>query len=244
MTSIILIVLACIIVFSMGSGAFSGFLNKKRAKSVQTSYGTKGKTDEQKKVIKYFTTGGCISDRISDEKYEMLVATRLQAASNKEHALEVLGLDESQVQEIPPVCFHGYLFEDALERNHFYTNLLKKRGNDDEWRSSAYMVSWIFFGDHEVYFYQEIFCMDSLDGRITTDEYFYDDIVNFYTVKDGKEELITTGCLGTGTRTQRVTPSFAIMVPGETKIVSLNMSERNMAAIEGMKQKLREKKIQ
>ena len=218
-------------------------LGKRRKTTIiQTSLGTKGKTREQKRVIKYFQTAGCLSRAMSDDEYDSLVATRLQAASNKEHALEVLGLDESQVQEIQPVCFHGYLYSDPkIEENNL---ILKKRGNDDEWRSSAYMVSWIFFGDHEVYFYQEVFCMDSLDGWVSTDEYFYDDIVNFYPIRDKKEELIISGCLGLDSaRTQRVTPSFAILVPGETKLVSLNMTDRNMAAIEGMKQKLREKKI-
>ena len=154
------------------------FGKRRKTTIIQTSLGTRGKTREQKRVIKYFQTAGCLSRAMSDDEYDTLVATRLQAASNKEHALEVLGLDESQVQEIQPVCFHGYLYEDSkIEENNL---ILKKRGNDDEWRSSAYMVSWIFFGDHEVYFYQEVFCMDSLDGWVSTDVYFYDDIVTMF----------------------------------------------------------------
>lgn len=216
---------------------------RNRTTIIQTSMGKRGKTREQKNVIKYFSTGGCLIDRMSDDQYDTLVATRLQAASNKEKALEVLGLDESQVQEIQPVCFHGYVFEDpAVESNNI---IYKKRGKDDEWRSSAYEVSWLFFGDHEVFLYQELFCMDSLDGWVNTDEYFYKDIVNFNTERTKKEELIVSGCLGLDSaRTQRVTPSFMIQVPDRYLKVWLAMSERNMAAIEGMKQKLREKKMQ
>lgn len=185
---------------------------------------------EREEVVKYLKSNHFASGRMSDEKYDMLVATRLQDIVSPRQALKVLGIDESQVQEIPPVCFHGYLFDDdTLEE--MGVNILSAVGQDGEWRSSAYMVTWIFFGNDEIYFYQEVFCLNADYGWISTDEIFYTDVEAFYTLTT-KEE---------GKKTET---AFYIMQPGRKKEVRLTMNERNMAAIEGMKQKLREKKLQ
>ncbi|MBQ6087434.1 MAG: hypothetical protein IJK96_05190 [Bacteroidales bacterium] len=180
------------------------------------------------KVVEYFTNkGGCLGkETISDEQYEMMVATKVQSSFNKEKALEVLGIDESQVQEIPPICLHSYSYSIPVNG----VQILSVQGKDKEWRSSAYQVTWIFFSDHEIYFYREIFCMDCNASWAMTDEFFYEDVVNFYTTKEtlwGEIKQV----------------AFSIVVPEETKTVYLDMTERNLAAIEGMKQKLREKKI-
>ena len=45
---------------------------RKKKTIVTTSMGLKGKTKEQKNVIKYFMTGGCLNKRMSDEQYDML----------------------------------------------------------------------------------------------------------------------------------------------------------------------------
>ena len=185
-----------------------------------------------KRVVDYFNSkGGCIEKSImSDEEYDMLVAAKLQSSFNKEKALEVLGIDESQVREIPPVCFHGYTYNERILDKH-NIQILSGECKDGEMRSSAYKITWIFFGDDEIYFFQEIFCLDCAVSWTMTDEFFYNDIVNFFTTK-----VTIYG--------KNIESTFSIMVPGETKDVSLVMSERNMAAIEGMKQKLREKKRQ
>ena len=204
----------------------------------------KGRTKEQKKVIKYFTETGCLSSSMTDDAYDALIATRMQAFDYKKKALYSLGIDESQVSEIPPVCFHGYVFEDPrLEANNI--EIRTKRGADEEWRSSAYMITWIFFGDDEVYYYQEVFCMDSFCGWSMTDEFFYKDIVNFYTVTSLTEDLLIRGCLGRNSvRIQRATHSFAIAVPDQQKLCTLDLTERNLAIVQGMKNKLRDKKMQ
>lgn len=213
------------------------------AKKKKQSINLKGKTKEQKKVIKYFSDSGCASGAMSDEDYDALIATRMQAFNYKQKALDSLCIDESQVSEIPPVCFHGYVFEDArLEASG--TPIYSKRGADEEWRSSAYMITWIFFGDDEVFYYQEVFCMDSFSGWSMTDEFFYRDIVNFYTITNLSEELLIRGCLGRDSvRLQRATHSFAIAVPDQTKLCTLDFTERNIGIVQGMKNKLRDKKM-
>ncbi len=55
----------------------------------------------------------------------------------KQRALKKIGLDETEVSEIPPVHFEGYQFGD--------TNTYVKQGQDRRRGSSAYQVSWLFF---------------------------------------------------------------------------------------------------
>ena len=96
-----------------------------------------GKSPDQKKVIDYFLGGGgCFSKAMSDDKYDEMVEEKLRSINFKQRALEVLGIDPEQVNEIAPVHFEGF---------DFGGDALVKRGNDDLWRSSAYEITWIFF---------------------------------------------------------------------------------------------------
>ena len=73
----------------------------------------KGRTEEQKKVIRYFLGGGgCLSKTMSDEEYEAAVMAKARSMDFKQKALNKIGLDESQVNEIEPVHFEGYYFDE------------------------------------------------------------------------------------------------------------------------------------
>jgi hypothetical protein len=177
----------------------------------------KGRTEEQKKVIRYFLGGGgCLSKTMSDEEYEAAVMAKARSMDFKQKALNKIGLDESQVNEIEPVHFEGYYFDEK--------KTYAKWGKDRKWRSSAYQISWIFFSDTQVYVYQ----------------------YNFSTSSDTveKEVLEKVSCKGEATYTRKNVDSnrFAMVVPGDKFYCSMEQSDYTERAIQGMKAKLREKK--
>ena len=201
----------------------------------------KGRTEEQKKVIKYFLGGGgCLSSTIQDEEYDALVQAKAKSMDFKQKALNKIGLDESQVNEIEPVHFEGYYFDEK--------KTYAKWGKDRVWRSSAYQVSWLFFSSTQVYVYQYTFNMDEDGKKESTEEYFYRDITNFSTSSDTveKEVLNKVNCNGQAIYVRKNVDSnrFALVVPGDKFYCSMEQSDYTERAIQGMKAKLREKKGQ
>lgn len=198
----------------------------------------KGKTPEQKQAIQYFLgSAGCMSKVYTDEAYEAAVMAIAHGTDFKTRALNKLGVDESQVNEIPPVYFEGYMFDS----NKAYAKL----GKDNKWRSSAYQVSWLFFSDSQVYVYQYTFNMDDNVRKEATEEYFYKDVTNFSSVSDTKEfDVVTTNCMGSTAVVKKTVnyDKFALVVPGEKFTCSMVQTEYTERAIQGMKAKLREKK--
>ena len=71
----------------------------------------KGRNENQKKVIRYFCNDdGCFSKRMKDEEYDAMVRNVLNSMDFKQKALNKIGLDESEVNEIEPVHFEGWVF--------------------------------------------------------------------------------------------------------------------------------------
>jgi hypothetical protein len=201
----------------------------------------KGRTPEQKSVIKYFlASDGCLSRNLSDAAYEALVQEKAKAIDFRKKAIEKIGLDESQINEIPPVHFEGYQFDTKKG--------LAKLGKDREWRSSIYQISWLFFSNTQVYVYQYTFNLDEDGKKEATEEYFYKDITNFSTSSDTVEKGVTEmtgGCLGKKAKFVRKnveTERFALVVPGDKFYCSMNKREDSDSVIQAMKAKLREKK--
>ncbi|MDL2252167.1 hypothetical protein LJC12_04885 [Odoribacter sp. OttesenSCG-928-J03] len=199
----------------------------------------KGRTPEQKKVIKYFYgEGGCLSSGLKDEDYDAMVYAKAQSIDFREKALNKIGLDESEVSEIEPVHFEGYWFD---EKKTF-----AKRGNDKLWRSSAYQLTWIFFSSTQIYVYQYTFNMDEDGKKESTEEYFYKDITNFSTTSDTIEKYAPdkVSCKGDVTYARKNVDAsrFTITVPGDKFFCSMEQNDYTERAIQGMKAKLREKK--
>lgn len=203
----------------------------------------KGRTPEQQSVIKYFlgSGGGCLSflsKGMTDEQYDAMVMAKAKGADFKAKALAKIGLDESQVNEIEPIHFEGFQFDDK--------KAYAKRGKDGKWRSSAYQISWILFSSTQVYVYQYTFNMDE-DGRNEkSEEYFYKDITNCSTTSDTVEKAVLekSGCKGEEKLKRETVDSikFKIVVPGETFFCTTEQNEYSEKAVQGMKAKLREKK--
>lgn len=108
---------------------------------------------------------------ISDQDYDKGVASNVN--NMKAKALNKLGLDESEVQEIEPIVIDGYKFSGA---SRF------KKGEDNLWRTNMYEVAMLFFASNEVHCYKYAFSTTEAGAQSeSTDVYFYQDIVSVST---------------------------------------------------------------
>lgn len=188
-----------------------------------------GKNEEQRKVIEYFLKQeGCLSKNMTDDEYLALVFRKRDSLNLKQKALSKIGLDEDELQEIPPIMFEGFTFNNAWS---------KKRANGN-WISSAYQVSWLFFSATEVYIYQYTMNMDEDKKSESTEEYFYRDVTSFNTRTETENAKDIHG-----NKIEVESNKFAIIVPGAALCVALDDTNGDFeSAIQGMKQKLREMK--
>ena len=212
------------------------------AKQANMKKELKGKTPDQQKVIKYFFgsggCGGCLSKGLSDGEYESMVMTKAKSMDFKQKALDKIGLDESQVNEVAPIHFENYDFE--VEDPYV------RRGKDNVWRSAVYQITWIFFSSTQVYVYQYTFNMQNDGKKEKTEEYFYKDITNFSTTSDtvDKTTFHKVSCTGKVTyiRAKIDTNRFTLSAMGDKFYCAMKQNDYAEKAIQGMKAKLREKK--
>ena len=202
-----------------------------------------GKTPEQQAIIKFFygAKGGCLSSDkgMTVEEYRKKVRERIASLYTKEMALRKLGIEEEEVKEIAPVTFEGYIFNDKVDN-------LVARATANTWVSSEYMITWLFFGEREVFIYQYSFSMTSDSKKENTMQYFYQDITNFTASSETYQKIVAepSGCMGTAQYMQVSANSdeFKIVVPGDTLRCSMTPTDFTDAAIRGMRNKLREMK--
>lgn len=201
----------------------------------------RGKNSEQQAIIKFFygASGGCMSSGMTVEEYRKKVQARLSSLDTKSMALRKLGIDEDEVQEIAPVTFEGYVFNDKVDN-------LVARASANTWVSSEYMITWLFFGEREVFIYQYSFSMTSDSKKENTMQYFYQDVTNFTASSETYQKLVaeSSGCMGSTQYMQASANAdeFKIVVPGDTLRCSMTPTDSTDAAIRGMRNKLREMK--
>lgn len=201
----------------------------------------RGKNSEQQAIIKFFygASGGCMSSGMTVEEYRQKVRARLNGLDTKSMALRKLGIDEEEVQEIAPVTFEGYVFNDKVDN-------LVARASTNTWVSSEYMITWLFFGEREVFIYQYSFSMTSDSKKENTMQYFYQDVTNFTASSETYQKLVaeSSGCMGAAQYMQASANAdeFKIVVPGDTLRCSMTPTDSTDAAIRGMRNKLREMK--
>lgn len=205
----------------------------------------KGKTQEQKRVIDFFYTldeGGCLkksSSTYTMEEYQKLVIDKCRALNIKEKAMNKIGLDVSQIQEIPPVFLSAYRFDDDCA----------VKIEDSQAVSSQYSVALIFFSATQIYTYQYIFDMMSDNTWEFTKDFFYSDVTCFSTSKLVKEKIdisFSKGCLKKGTenitKNNYVVDTLEIIVPGASYSFSKRDSATVEQSIQAAKAMIREKK--
>ncbi|MEE1195395.1 MAG: hypothetical protein UHS54_00715 [Lachnospiraceae bacterium] len=226
-------------------GMFGNMVNQAAsdaaAKQQEMQMLLRGKNSEQQAVIKFFygASGGCMSSGMTVEEYRQKVRARLNGLDTKSMALRKLGIDEEEVQEIAPVTFEGYVFNDKVDN-------LVARATTNTWVSSEYMITWLFFGEREVFIYQYSFSMTSDSKKENTMQYFYQDVTNFTASSETYQKLVaeSSGCMG-GTQYMQASANadeFKIVVPGDTLRCSMTPNDSTDAAIRGMRNKLREMK--
>lgn len=202
----------------------------------------RGKNSDQQAIIKFFygANGGCMSSGMTVQQYQEKVNARLRTLNTKQMALKKLGIDEDEVREIEPVSFEGYVFTDKSDN-------LVARASTNTWVSSDYQITWLFFGEKELFIYQYSFSMTSDSKRENTMQYFYQDVTNFAAASDTHQKWVSEpkgGCSG-GHEYRQVSADadeFKIVVPGDTLRCSMTPSDSTDAAIRGMRNKLREMK--
>ncbi len=209
-----------------------------------------GRNSEQCKVIHYFygiPQGGCMGfggKLMSDKDYDKMVEETLEKNNYfKDKAIAKIGLDESEISLIQPVCIQGYWFDEK--------KAYAKYGSDFKWRSSAYQVSWLFFSETQVYLYQHLINFDEASKKESCEEYFYKDVVNFASSEETVEKKVyvpTKGCFGKegAPRVEMKsveTVRLSIVVPGDKMYCSATVTDDAFEnSIKGMKALLREKK--
>lgn len=202
----------------------------------------RGKNSEQQAIIRFFygANGGCMSSGMTVQQYQEKVNARLRTLNTKQMALKKLGIDEDEVREIEPVSFEGYVFTDKSDN-------LVARASTNTWVSSDYQITWLFFGEKELFIYQYSFSMTSDSKRENTMQYFYQDVTNFAAASDTHQKWVSEpkgGCSG-GKEYRQVSADadeFKIVVPGDTLRCSMTPTDSTDAAIRGMRNKLREMK--
>lgn len=194
-----------------------------------------GKTEEQRQNIAYLfnkpvVAGGCFKSAqyMTDEEYLRRVNEKKKSLGLYARAIEQIGLDIEELQEIPPV---------GLE-NFIYNNEWVKQTKTGLWVSSAYEVTWIFFSNDQIYLYQYIFNMDEDRKKEFTEEYFHQDVTAFTTRSETETSTNINGF------SQSIeTTKLGIVVPGTTLSVAVNDANSEFRQkLQAMKYKLREKK--
>ncbi len=198
----------------------------------------KGRTPEQKRNISYICyETGCLGAKVKDDEYDQLVAQKIQSIDWKRKALNKIGIDESQVNEVEPIHLESYYFDEK--------NTIARLGADKKWRSSHYQISWVFASDTHIYIWQYTFSMIDDTKKEKTEEYFYKDITNFSTANETVEkDICDISCTGKQKWSHKNVDynEFAVIVPGDKFRCAVEDNEYVEASVQGLKAKLREKK--
>jgi hypothetical protein len=212
----------------------------------------KNKNPEEQVAIKYFNAigdGGCFGKKyVTDQAYLNLVIKQVGSLEDRQaQALNKLGLDVDQVQEIPPVGFQGYAFLTDSIKDMKHDKVRFTAG--DQFVTATKELTWLFFGDEQIFVYKAR--IDMIDHAIRSEntlEYFYKDITAFSTESNSAKQkvpVLTEGCGQSKVETiDRVVAveRFKIVVPGEVFVCAISPEDDNASKISAMKQKLRDKK--
>jgi hypothetical protein len=196
---------------------------------------------------------GCFPKKrgfISDQDYDAIVNSVVQRVNPKARGLKRLGFDESQIEKT--VSFSNYVWGFKRNKSDWFENAADvlggllgvdtqkyKFGEDGKLRTNVFQVTYLFFTRNQVAAYQLTLSSDWDKHDEDTYEYHYKDITALNTgalqqdvIKDGELKYET------------VQNDFTFIVPGDSFSVSLgnNPTAEEEAAIQAMKQMIREKK--
>lgn len=223
---------------------------KRAAEATELAVMKKGKTPEQVRVIDFFMSSdsgdgcGCLkhaSGTLTMQEYLTLVNNKITELDVKSKAITKIGLDESQISEIPPIVLYGFDFD--VDGSYFkYANNM--------YVSNIYTVSWIFFSAEQIYIYSYTFDTMSDYTFEKTKDYFYTDVTSFTTEKITDARITSSvsggGCFSktteTTNKTMFVKNRFKIVVPNDYFSETMTDSPAIEQSIQAAKAMLREKK--
>ena len=226
------------------AGELLGAAMNKAAKKAALTLMKKGKSKEQKKIIDFFykedeCCGLIKGSPIKFDEYINMVQARCDSFNHKQRAMEMIGLDQSQIEEIPPIVFSSFkYFGDGVE----------VKVDDGDVVTTHYSVTWIFFSATQMYTYKLTFSMISDDVIEFTNDFFYTDVTCLRTQHELCEKIDLTngcGCIPGQTNAEKnnyIVDSLEIIVPGATYAFSLRNSGGVERSIQAAKAMVREKK--
>lgn len=224
----------------------------KNGKAAIERYKT-GKTEEQKLIIDYFTSGlaGCanggkIFSKMKMEDYEQKLSKRLSALNLKQRAIEMIGLDESEIIEIPPIMLGGYVWDDFNTRD--LDDVVLVRSENQHAVSSRFSITWLFFSQTQMYCHKYTFDMISDRSWEQTMDFFYQDISCFTIRRNLVQKVMdkgTQGCLSSQPYREcnsYYVDSLDIVVPGASYTFSMRNSTKVSQSLHAAKAMVRERK--
>jgi hypothetical protein len=187
----------------------------------------KGVNKDSVKVIDYFTDDGCFSRIMKDDEYFRMVKSFSESVT-VEVAASKIGIDLDDAQEISPVRLAGFKINNKS---------LVKKNKDGRLLSSIFEVTWLLFSNEQLYLFEKQ-CSLHKDRKTSemTNEYFYKDVVSLATADMETNDSIIKDDEDYDYKV------FNLTVPGDQITVALDPTDETEAAIQGMKQKVREKK--
>ncbi len=163
---------------------------------------------------------------ISDADYERSVATKL--ANLRERAINRLGIDSDEVNEIEPIEFSAFKYLGCRK---------VKKGKDGYLRTDVYESVYLFFSQNEVHCYTYNFNTCEDKERESTDVYFYNDIVSVSTTSE------TATIEDNGVEQEINYEAFKLVTAGGTSLtVVIRDRDAVQRSINAMRALLREKK--
>ena len=167
---------------------------------------------------------------MTDAEYEALVAKKIEDMNIADLGLERLGLDRDQVKEINPI-----VITDKVIKKHSFT---VRNKDDKSVHSSTQHVTYLYFTDEQLFVYKIQFDMCCNVQEEWASEFFYKDIcdVSSYTSRN----IIKLDDF----QFEYSTISFNIIASNSQIGFDLAGDSDRVASIQGMKQKIREKKAQ
>ncbi len=179
-------------------------------------------------VVIFAVGTGLIYENMSlptDKQYDKEVVKKLEGFN--ERALNKLGIDEDEVNEIEPIIIGGFNYKDFDKY---------KTGKDNRLRTNVYKQIIFFFSQEEVHCYLNEF-NTTVDKQVEkTNVYFYKDIVSVATT--------STNATLNGNRNYQYDTFELTTTGGSVLTVSIDNPEEMQRSINGMRQLIREKKRQ
>lgn len=215
----------------------------------------RGKSPAQCQCIDFFLQSdepaqkkGCLSKKSSAwtiDDYLKHIDSMVNALNLKQRAIAKIGLDESQISEIPPIYLASFQRSDYSKSSPDYTRYV----------TNKYSVTWIFFSATQLYTYT--YTLDTTSDNVTefTRDFFYSDITCIRTEHEVEEVIyeikgMAAGCKGClkkapenkYQRNHRHWDTLQITVPNDSYSFCCRTTNTLEQSIQAAKAMIREKK--